>query len=298
MKFIQINKNVCKINVKNFWYFSTFLEKVDNNSSISRLKSKYPVYYSPHNMVFFFTKYSQILNVLICDKIILNSLHHHIFESNKFFFLNLFLNKKKHFYFKNRINFAYLSKTIFFFNESSNNKFYFWFLINILKEQKKIIEMLRKNINLDIMRNQSISKKIIFNNFFKSKNILLGSKKFENLLIKGYLFFWCTWNNIFITILDSWGNTLMTWTGGTNNRWGTWERGNPFSSESATYECCIFAKEKGLTAVSVHAWSSLWLSQIKSAFEGLILSGLIVLDFSYWNIRAIGGCWPRKWRWV
>jgi ribosomal protein S11 len=139
-------------------------------------------------------------------------------------------------------------------------------------------------------RSISYNKKFLKNSFI-SKNSLIT-------LIKGFLYIRKTKNNFFVTISDYNGNTLVSWSGGNTGRIGTRQRSTVFSADSALYECCFLAKERGLQSVIVHIKSSLWFQQIKHCFDGLLASGLIVDSVVYWPIKAFGGCRPSKVWWV
>ena len=113
--------------------------------------------------------------------------------------------------------------------------------------------------------------------------------------ITGYMFIKCTKNNFFVTIMDNWGNTLLTRTGGNTGRTATWQRSNVFSADNAVYEASVLALEKGLTRVWIHIWSTIWWPQIRNAFSGFKVTKMWVHSVIYRPIVAFGGCWEKKW---
>lgn len=164
-----------------------------------------------------------------------------------------------------------------------------------------LIKMLNFLLQLLYINNLN---KLYLNKFFCSissnKNLLTKSfidKNSLNTEIKGFLYIRKTKNNFFVTISDYTGNTLVSRSGGNTGWVGTRQKSTVFSADSALYECCFLAKERGLQSVIVHIRSSLRFQQIKHCFDGLLASGLTVDSVVYRPIKAFGGCRPSKlWR--
>ena len=95
-------------------------------------------------------------------------------------------------------------------------------------------------------------------------------------------------------MIDNRGHTLASRTGGNNERFGTHERSSVFSSDSATYECCVLAWQWGVKIIDVHVLSSFWIPQIKSSLDSLKISNLKIQVLVYWPKFSIGGCWLKK----
>ena len=185
------------------------------------------------------------------------------FVSNNFFF-------KRNFYLKLNWNIEKIDN--FFFK-------YVYFFEKLL--HWRFIRLKVDKLEWDEKKKKKARKKIV-NNLVEWKSV------------KCFLLVRCTWNNFFVTVIDNKGQTLVSWSGGNSERTGSRQWGTVFSADSAIYEACYMAKEKGVESLAIHVWSTFWLPQIKNCFEGLETSGLVIDELVYWPLKEFGGCWKKK----
>ncbi len=154
--------------------------------------------------------------------------------------------------------------------------------------------------NLNLLKKQLLETFSFFNSQAKvhlnleSEKFKKQSKVLPTKRVWSFLLVWSTKNNFFVTVIDSKGHTLVTWTGGNSERTGTRQRSTVFSADNAVYEACFLAKQRGVESLALHVWSTFWLPQIKNCFEGLDASGLAVDELLYWPLWAFGGCRRKK----
>lgn len=226
------------------------------STKITTIDKEYLVYNSINNLILFFSWNRSITATTF-----------HLYKPHFFFNFNyLFLDKNN-------------------LGSKKFNQFYY----NLNYNKNKLI-----NLSINLFK---YIEKIKFKFYLKQNNLQqqkLNLWVLTKKISKGFILIWSTWNNFFVTILDNWGHTLISWTGGNNGRTSTWQRSSVFSSDNATYECCVLAKQWGLQSVDVHLLSSLWIPQIKSSLSGLQISGLKINSFVYRPKFSIGGCWPKK----
>jgi len=275
-----------KVNSKKIHDSKKFIDlKLFKNSSKSNTFLKtYLLYGMTYNTIFFCSKYRDLSYFSNFIKPIILNLNHN---------LNFFRKSTTEFFSKFFFS-NWLKRNIFFSNFGR-------FIQNLFFSLKTNIQSLEKFL----MFWNKKKKLIPLKNDFKSLNARI-TKKSKNLdtipekknKVKAFLFAWATWNNFFASVIDNTGNTLISRTGGNSERTGSRQRATVFSADSAMYEVCFLARERGVESLSIHIKSTLRLPQIKNSFDGLEASGLSIDEVIYRPLKSFGGCRNKKPRWV
>lgn len=198
----------------------------------------------------------------------------------------------------------YLNSTIFlqlmspFYNYNYYNSLKFQSIISKKKFFFKLQILLKNNfiffynLLLNNFKNFNFLKKDYFNNKIRENK----NKYNDENLVWAFLFVRSSWNNFFVTVVDNQGNTLINRTGGNSEWTGSRQRATVFSADSALYEACFLAKQRGVEVLSLHLLSTFRLSQVKNSIDGLETADLKVDELIYRPKKAIGGCWKKKLR--
>lgn len=230
----------------------------------------------PHNVIYFCVWNWELANKTITARST-------IFTSNKFNLIATVLNLQNIDNYFNKFN----SNDIFTWNSFSNQ------LLPLLARYKLLFFSNFNLIRDEFARFKTTERlNVITKPNFKYSNSIETPKLRKP--VWSFLMVRSTKNNFFVTVIDSQGHTLVTWTGGNSERTGTRQRATVFSADSAVYEACFLAKQRGVESLSLHVRSTFWLPQVKNCFEGLEASGLLVEEMIYWPLKAFGGCRLKK----